>query len=79
MDNGNHINQLISQSSLANQNTQITTQALAASSGARASLPIAGQINSQSMTKIIAKDFASKYRDKREVFNFLSADVGKYF
>ena len=41
--------------------------------------PIAGQINSQSMTKIIAKDFASKYRDKREVFNFLSADVGKYF
>ena len=72
MNNGNHINQLISQSSLANQNTQITTQALAASSGA-------GQINSQSMTKIIAKDFASKYRDKREVFNFLSSEVGKYF
>ena len=28
--------------------------------------------------KITAKDFAAKYSSKREVFNFLSVDVGAY-
>ena len=28
--------------------------------------------------KITAKDFAAKYKSKREVYNFLSVDVGVY-
>ena len=35
MEGGNHMNRLISQSSLGNQNTQITAQALGASSEAQ--------------------------------------------
>ena len=29
-------------------------------------------------TKVTAKDFASKYRDKTEVYHFLTHDVGAY-
>ena len=31
-----------------------------------------------SKVKINAKDFAAKYKSKREVYNFLSVDVGVY-
>ena len=35
-------------------------------------------MDSPKKVKITAKDFATKYKSKREVYNFLSADVGVY-
>ena len=35
-------------------------------------------IGNPQMQQISAKEFAAKYKSKREVFNFLSVDVGVY-
>ena len=34
--------------------------------------------NRPAKVKITAKDFAAKYKSKREVYNFLAVDVGVY-
>ena len=36
------------------------------------------QIGQQPTVQISAKEFQSKYRSKREIYNFLAADVGIY-
>ena len=35
-------------------------------------------MNGPAKVKITAKDFAAKYKSKREVYNFLSVDCGIY-
>jgi len=35
-------------------------------------------IGNQQTQQISAKEFAAKYKSKREVYNFLSVDVGVY-
>ena len=34
--------------------------------------------NQQQMHSVSSKEFAAKYRSKREIYNFLAADVGVY-
>ena len=34
--------------------------------------------NSHQLEKVSSKEFASKYKNKREIYNFLACDVGIY-
>ena len=36
------------------------------------------QMAQQQVTQVSSKEFAAKYRSKREIYNFLASDVGVY-